>query len=253
MAELSTYLRTDFKAVDKRDAVSSVTGWLTGQTNKVPIVVDHDKPYGIVNERALMARSLDMNAHLDQFTLNTRALPLDATAEEARARMAQHRAAFLPIADERGQLVGYVRAIDLARESINGQIAKELAVQVTQLREDQTMGDALHAFSKEYVEFLPVLRRDGRVSGVLSRSDVLRLELEVGNKGRLDAGGEKLRLFEDAVSGFMDEAPAVLPPDTDSATVLETLDDAGYAIVGPRDGTPFGVVTAETLLRPGED
>lgn len=250
MADISSFVRTDFKAVDKRDALHSVKGWLTGDTDKVPVVVDDGKPFGIVNERALMGRSLDLNAHVHQFTLSTRALKTTTTIEEAKARMAEFRAAYLPVEDAKGRLLGYVRAVDLARGTMNGEAAKDLAVPVTQLKETQTLGDALHAFQKEYVEFLPVLGRDGKVSGVLSRSDFMKMEFNAGDKGRRDAGGEKRHFLDDPVSGFADAAPRFVPPDTPADALLETLDDEGYALVGSRDGRLVGVVTPETLFRP---
>lgn len=250
MAEIAPFVRTDFKAVDKRDALHSVKGFLTGDTDKVPIVVDDGKAFGIVNERALMGRSLDLNAHVHQFTLSTKAVMQSATIDEVRARMAEFRAAYLPVEDAKGKLVGYVRAIDLARETLDGEAARDLAVPVTQLREEQTLGDALHAFQKEYVEFLPVLGRDGRVSGVLSRSDFMKMEFNAGDKGRRDAGGEKIHFLNDAISGFADVAPAFLAPETTKDDLLDTLDDVGYALVGSRDGKLVGVVTPETLFRP---
>ena len=250
MAEIAPFVRTDFKAVDKREALHAVKGWLTGDSSKVPIVVDDGRPFGIVNERAIMGRNLDLNAHVHQFALATRAVKPGTTIEEARARMAEFRAAYLPVEDAKGRLVGYVSAIDLARESLDGERAQDLAIPVTQLRENDTLGDALHAFQKEYVEFLPVLRNDGRVSGVLRRADVLRMEFNAGDKGRKDAGGEKFSMLNDPLKGFMDETPAFVPPETPGADLLETLEDSGYAFVGSREGRLMGVVTPETLFRP---
>ncbi|HET6405125.1 MAG TPA: CBS domain-containing protein [Candidatus Thermoplasmatota archaeon] len=248
MAEIAPFVRTNYKAVDKRDALHSVKGWLTGDTKKVPIIVDDGKPFGIVNERALMGRSLDLNAHLHQFTLSTRALKPTSTLEEAMAKMAEFRAAYLPVEDDQGKLIGYVSALDLARESLGG-AARDLAVPVTELREEQTIGDALHAFQKEYVEYLPVLS-NGRLTGVLRRADVLNVEFNSGDKGRKDAGGEKFSLLQGPVAGYMDNTPAVVPPDLPADALLETLEDSGYAFVGSRDGRFLGVVTPETLFRP---
>ena len=249
MVDLSAFVRTDYKAVDKREPLHAVKGWLVGDTEKVPIVMDGDKPFGIVNERSLMGRSLALDAHVSQFALTTRALPLTASVEEARAKLAEFRAGYLPVVDARGKLAGYVTALDLARETLDGQRARDLAVPVTQLREESTLGDALHAFTKEYVEYLPVLRGDGRVSGVLRRSDVLKMEFNAGDKGRKDAGGEKFTMLNDPVSGFMDEAPRFVPPDAGAEALLETLEEEGYAFVGVPQGRIEGVVTAETLFR----
>ncbi|HUR70024.1 MAG TPA: CBS domain-containing protein [Candidatus Thermoplasmatota archaeon] len=252
MADISSFLRTDFKAVDKRDPLHSVKGWLTGDASKVPIVVDDGRPFGILNERALMGRHLDLHAHVHQFALATRALTPDSTPEQARARMAELRAAYLPVEDKRGKLLGYVRAIDLARDELVGERARALAVPVTLLREDQTMGEALNAFAKEYVEFLPVVGRDGRIGGVLSRAKVLEMEFNNGDKGRRDAGGEKFHMLDDPIAGFMDQAPSFVAPEADTKTLLDTLEDAGYAIVERDQGDPaVGLVTPETLFRAG--
>ena len=248
MADISDLVRTDFKAVDKRDALHSVKGWLTGDTDKVPIVVDEGKPFGIVNERALISRSLDLNAHIHQFTMNTRALKPNATIDQARAKMAEFRAAYLPVEDAKGKLMGYVSAVDLARETLDGEAARDLAVPVTTLREDHTLGDALHAFQKEYVEYLPVLRRDGRVSGVIRRSDFLKMEFSAGDKGRRDAGGEKIHFLNDALGGFVDQTAQFVRPETPAGSILDTLDVDGYALVGTAEKM-VGVVTPETLFR----
>src|SRR5438876_7265450 len=108
MATIESILRADFKPVDKRDEIRMVLGWLSGDSDKVPIVVDDDKPMGILNERALMSRRLDQKAHIEQFTLATRALPQTATLEEAAARMREFRAAYLPVEDKRGKVAGFV-------------------------------------------------------------------------------------------------------------------------------------------------
>lgn len=268
MAELSSHVRTDFKAVDKREPLSAVMGWLTGDSGKRPVVVDDDRPFGIVNERALMGRSLDSNARVHQFTLSTRPLPEMATAAEARARMAEHRASYLPIEDERHRAAGYVRAIDLARASLNGEArdpggsarpersvfsaatAADLAVPVTKLKESQTLGEALNVFHKEYVDYLPVLRADGRVTGVLPRASLLRMAFNAGDKGRKDAGGEKFTLLHDPISGFMDDTPRVIAPTAGPTAVLDTLDEAGYALVGSLERSQ-GIVTPETLFARG--
>lgn len=249
MVELTPYLRTDHKAVDKRDPVHTVMGWLTGDTTKVPIVLDDDRPFGILNERALMARSLPHNAHIEQYTLPTRALPESATTKAARDRMAEHRAAYLPVENARGKLAGYVRAIDIAQEIADGQHARDMAVPVTLLREEQTLGEALNAFAREYVDYLPVARADGRVTGVLPRRSVLAVEANVGNRGRKDAGGEKFTILNDPVHGFMDDAPTFLAAQDPFDVVMETLRESGYGIV--QDGERVvGVVTPQVLFRP---
>jgi len=253
MATIESLLRTDFKAVDKRDEVHSVFGWLTGDTKKVPLIVDDGKPIGILNERALMSRHLDQKAKVESFTVTTRGLPLTATLEQAAARMREFRAARLPVEDARGKLAGYVTSIDVSRAQAqgNGGRAADLCLPVRSLEEKQTLGDALHAFTQEYVDFLPVTNGGGKITGVLPRSAVLRMGLDSNaGKGRRDAGGEKLHYLDDAVGGFMDDAPVMLPAAASFDALLKTLEQSGYAIVQRENGGGIlGVVTPETLMR----
>lgn len=255
MATIEPLLRTDFKAVDKRDEVHTVFGWLTGDAAKVPIIVDGDKPLGILNERALMSRRIDTHAKIEQFTLVTRALPLSAELGDTTDRMRELRASRLPVEDKRGKLAGYVTSIDVARasETITRR-ASDLCLPVRALEEKHTLGDALHAFTQEYVDFLPVTNGGGKVTGVLPRSTLLRMELDASaGKGRRDAGGEKFHYLNDAVGGFMDEAPVMLPAAASFDALLKTIEQSGYAIVQRENGGGvLGVVTPETLFRAGD-
>jgi len=254
MATIESLLRTDFKAVDKRDEVHTVFGWLTGDAKKVPIIVDDGRPVGVLNERALMSRRIDAKAKLEQFTLTTRALSLAAPLEEAAARMREFRASRLPVEDARGKLAGYVTSIDVARASETlGRRASDLCLPVKALEEKQTLGDALHSFTQEYVDFLPVTNGGGKLTGVLPRSTLLRMELDASaGKGRRDAGGEKFHYLNDSVDGFMDETPVMLPAAASFDALLKTVEQSGYAIVQRENGVGvLGVVTPETLLRLG--
>ena len=251
MATVESILRTDYKAVDKRDELHAVMGWLQGDAKKVPIVVDDGRPFGILNERALISRKLERNAHVSNYALATRALPWNATLEDAAARMSEFRAPYLPVEDAKGKLLGYVTALDVAREVVTDRKPADLAVPVTLLKEDNTLGDAVHFFSKEYVPVLPVMDGDGKVRGVLPRRTVIRMEGETGNRGRKDAGGEKFHILNDPVGGFMDDAPVVLPAASTFDEVMDKLETDGYAILQERNGTLLGMVTPETLMRLG--
>jgi|SRR5581483_6105049 len=247
--DLSSLVRTDYKAVDKRDGVHSVIGWIRGDSDKLPILVDEGKPFGLVNDRAMTSRRLDQNAKLEGYALVTRALPQTASLAEAAARMAELRAAFLPIEDRKGKLVGYVAALDVARR--NGAVersARDLAVPVRALRPDETLGDAVHAFGQEFVDHLPVVSTEGRLEGVVHRRDVLLMSADAGDKGRMDAHGERIHALRDAVSGFADAPEALVRPDDSFERVASCLESWGYALV-VENNRLTGIVTPETLIR----
>jgi CBS domain-containing protein len=247
MPDIHDLVRTDFKEVDKRDGLHAVMGWVRGDTDQLPIIMDDGKPYGIVNDRALMSRRIDHRAKIEPYALTTRALPATATLDEAIARMAEYRAAHLPV-EQKGKLLGYVSVVDVAREAAWGRTARELCLPVTALRAGQTIGDALHVFTQEYIDHLPVLDAHGRPEGVLSRKRVLHVGSESGAKGRKDAGGQKVHLLDDPIEGFTDQS-VTLRPDASQEVVLETLEEYGFAFVQDADGRFLGIITPETLAR----
>lgn len=245
--DIHDLVKTDYKEVDKRDGLHSVMGWVRGDTDRLPIVTDGGKPFGIVNDRALMGRRIDHNAKVEGYTLTTRALPPTASVEEAIGRMAEFRAAHLPVAND-GKLLGFVSALDLVREAGLDRAASDLCVPVRVLKETQTLGDALHAFNQEYVDFLPIADANGRVTTVLPRRSVLLMEDNANTKGRKDAVANKFSYIQDPLAGFTDQA-VVLPPNASAEDVLEALEDFGYAIVNDKDGRFVGIITPETLAR----
>lgn len=249
MSDLDGILRTDYKAVDKRDAIQSVWGWLSGDSAKVPIVMDGNRPFGVVNERALMSRRINQAAHLESYTLPTRAIREDASLDEVARRMAEARAAHLPVEDKRGRLRGYVSALDVARAQEREATAADLAVPVTALKHTQTIGEALHAFTQEYVDWLPILNGDGKAHAVLPRRTLMRLEANLAEKGRKDANGEKMNPLKDVVEGFSEQIVSRLPASASRDEVLAALDDNGYVLIEGRDGRLLGIVTPTTLLR----
>lgn len=246
--DIGELLRHDFKAVDKRDEVHSVMGWLRGDTEKVPLVVDDGRPFGIVNDRAMMGRRLDHKAKVEGYTLPTRALPVTAPLGEAMERMREFRAAFLPVEDERGHLAGYVSSLDVARGAGLDARASELALPISTLRDDQTVGDALSLLMREYIDVLPVLDAQGQPRGVLHRRAVLHLAAEASDKGRKDAVGNKLRSLDIPVSGIMEETAIFIDGGAPFHEVVAKLEKFGYALVR-ENGKLVGIVTPETLFR----
>lgn len=251
MADIGSLIQHNYKEVDKRDALNSVVGWLTGDDHTAPpIVADHGRPYGIITDRALIRRAIDGNAKVENFTLPTGALSFDSSFEDARKRMAEHRASYLPVRDERDKTAGYVRALDVARAQQMRSKASELSFPVPALKEEQTMGEAVNVFHAEYIDVLPVLNQDGRITGTLPRRTVISMSLNSGNRGRKDAAGEKFHILNDPIRGFMDTTPpALVPPSADFDRLMETIEDRGYAFVGEREGRLTGVVTPETIFR----
>lgn len=242
-------IRTDYRAVEKNAELRNVIGWLSGDVEKPPILMDDGRPVGIVNDRSLMRRRLDWKSKVHKHLTATKALSPDIGADDAMRRMHEFRASYLPVADEKGAPKGYLRAVDLAREMDGDWNAASLCVNVTRLQPTATMGEALHAFGKEYVDVLPVVNGDGKVRGVIRRRTLVQLEAGRGHgRGRYDADPERPDPLAGEVDGFIDAATATLKPDASRDEVLETLQKFGYAVVQDGRDQFVGIITPATLF-----
>lgn len=247
MAQVEAFLKINYKVVDKTDPLSNVLGWLRGDSNVVPIITDGETAFGIVNERAMMSRKIEHKAHLEHYTLPTRSIAKTATTQEAAARMSEFRAPYLPVHDANDKLCGYVTALDVTRDADVARNARDLAMPVKGLEESETLGDALHRFTEEFVPFIPVMN-DGHIVGVLPRRQIVRMGFNASDKGRRDNNGEKTNALTQRVGGFMEAAGSTLRPNASTSAVLDVVEKWGFAIVTERDGRMSGLITPETLV-----
>lgn len=251
MPDIGPFIRTDFKEVDKRDELRNVLGYIRGDVSDVPVITDEGRPFGIVSERAMLGRRIDPKARLEGYALTTRAVTPAATIDEVMARMGEFRAAHLPVQNEKGLLAGYVSALDIVQDKLPRDAkARDLALPVTVLREDQTLSEAHHAFSQEYVDYLPVLDAQGQPSGVVPRRTLISMDSRYDtSKGRKDAGGERIHPQKEPLSGYLDTRAPVIDAGAGLGEVVQKVRDFGCCIVRNGNGGLTGIITAETLVQ----
>lgn len=135
----------------------------------------------------------------DVMTYGAATIRPDAPMEEAARLMLQHRISGLPVVDERSQLVGMVTEGDLLRpkEGAGGRqrprwlelvfgretdgprlarlatVADVMTRPVLTVREDTPVQEVASILQDHAIKRVPVVR-DGRVTGIVSRADLLR-------------------------------------------------------------------------------
>lgn len=244
---LDHLLRTDFKAVDKRDPVSALFGYLRGEVATVPIVLDGKRPYGVVNEKRIARAHLDPRQHIDRYVVGPGVVTPDASVEEALSLCAAEWVPHVPVWDGR-KLLGYVRAIDLLKETGSRLPASSLLVEAPPLRRDTSVGDALHTLCTCASHVLAVLDARGRIAGVVDRRTLLPLATDTLRGGRKGAGGEVADPRASTVEGYVDGRFETVRPETSFADVCETLDGFGAAFVVAGERVR-GVVTPESAAK----
>lgn len=151
-----------------------------------------DLVYSAVNEDSLMTeklrrRGLRIGRHygVDPFagapvaeimTTDVESLPVDATVGLARARFAAGGHGAYPIIEE-GRLVGIVSRGDILRSSSpdDAPLVDHATAQVVTVAPDDSAQDALRAMVNEHIEHVPVVRDNGLVVGICTRTDLLKV------------------------------------------------------------------------------
>jgi CBS domain-containing protein len=119
--------------------------------------------------------------------------------KEIVARLAEHRVSAVPVVDDAGWVLGVVSEVDLLlkeefpdpdqdmplvwtkrrrleREKAAGSTAREvMSVAVVSISPDATVAEAARCMHRARVKRLPVIGEGGRLVGIVSRSDLLKV------------------------------------------------------------------------------
>jgi len=164
-----------------------------------------DLVYSSVNEDSLMTeklrrRGLRIGRHYgvdpfasapvaDIMTAAVETLPADTTVGDARARFARAGHGAYPLVAD-GRLVGIVSRGDLLRGTSpdDAPLVEEATRQVVAVSPEDSAQRALRVMVDEHVEHVPVVDDDGRLVGICTRTDLLKLRRRQLDLERRQAG-----------------------------------------------------------------
>lgn len=187
---------------------------------------------------------------------------------QALERMLQHDLKALPVVDERRRVVGMLTATDLLPsfsvmqvlsptdlrqrlgERVEAPVAEVMSQPPVVARENEPLGYAVQRMIQRDLKRLPVVDEQGRLVGMLSRVDILRLVLPFAPQGRTSREGPEPRPTGPTLGDLLTpDFPRVAPED-DLATVVETMlaYNARRVVVTDDEGRPLGMITDADLL-----
>jgi H+/Cl- antiporter ClcA/CBS-domain-containing membrane protein len=177
----------------------------------------------------------------------------------------------LPVVDTEQRVIGIISELDLQRRAgipwrlglLAALPAEERAVLLGEstarardvmsapavvIRETATLGQAAALLVTHGLKRIPVVRADGRLSGMLTRSDVLR---------ELEAEGDPLPGWQTPVTAFMRPSLPTLRQNATLADALHLMRDSGEprVLISDAAGRAVGLVTDIDLMAaaaPGE-
>lgn len=102
-----------------------------------------------------------------------------ATIADARARMAEYNIGGLVITDQQGKLLGLVTTRDLIFEPDQTRVVSEVMTpreQLITVQADTSLEEAREQLRKHRVEKLPVLDASGRLTGLITAQDIIKID-----------------------------------------------------------------------------
>ncbi|MGH2513808.1 MAG: CBS domain-containing protein, partial [Candidatus Limnocylindrales bacterium] len=196
----------------------------------------------------------------------------ESTVRDAVGQLLGRDFRALPVTDDGGRLVGIltggdrvgrgglearlellavmpsdVRAAILARLDPRAAVGAIMTPEPVSVRETDTLATATHLMAEREIKRLPVIDAEGRLSGMLSRSDVLRAVSETFLHDVVD--GEAHPGAHTVADLMRRDAPTVAI-DANLATVLDAVVSTrlNRAVVVDRAGRVVGVITDSDLI-----
>lgn len=118
----------------------------------------------------------------------------DTSVEEAASLLLRHGVSGLPVTHEDGRLAGVLSEYDLLEHLLRGapdgeSIGQYMTANVRSVSPDDDAIQVARIFREEHFRRLPVVE-DGRLVGLVSRRDLMRLVVSLRSLGELDQPAE---------------------------------------------------------------
>lgn len=238
------------KLVQKKDHVGKVYGWVRGETDLRPVVLDGKKPYAIVNMDVFMSRQVRQESSVDKVALPVPVVHKDESLADIVHHFSGTLVPYLPVVDDRDKVLGVIDAVTLLRMHPERDMTiRHGYQQLEPLRLDHTLNHAMLRFREENVHHLPVVDERGCLQGILPQKVLCFAQDQIDQRmGNEDRKGVRVNLLGDAVEGHMINDSETVPLDGDWQEVLDQLADKRYAVIALH-GRVRGIVTAPYALR----
>jgi len=240
---LENIVRRDFREVDKNDEISKIFGYLYGEAD-FPIVMDGKKPWGIIDERRLIKSKLSGKEKVKDFVVGVPKLDATYSIAKAKDRMIKSGVDTLIVTKEK-ELLGYVTAIDIAKEIGVEKNAELLMRSLEAVNENDEISEALNLMRRRNAKMLPVVSNK-RFVGVIGIGNILKL-LTTHEK-ITDYHQEKTSLLAAPVKGYMESGIKTCSLKDKAEKIIEVIEEQGFAVVCKK-GEYVGIIEPIDLLK----
>jgi len=276
MTTAQDLMRKDYVSVDVNDTVSELLGALKKAKDHYALVFDGKKYLGVVSKRFLLSSRLDPSTmkvgNITKHRSKSKTaffvpeLAPDTDIKEICKLMSSSDSHILPVL-EKDKAIGIVQASDvvheIAREYAKTTCEKFSPVLIT-AKESDGIDTAIKILSREYIDHLPIIDEQNRLTGMVAMSDLLenpqfwsvssqKISQAASHQQGKHTGyghGEKTKMANLPIRNCLSRrqlcstAPETKVPD--AVKLMEENDVCSIVLV--RKGAPVGIFTIKDLL-----
>ena len=256
--DVSDVASSEYRAVDAETRLGRVRSSLEADDTDGVLVTDPDTD----DVSVITARDLLRSHYSDDTTAGRVAKPVPALrrgtgAREAARLLAENRTTVAPVFQNEDLWGSLTRdaLLEAVRDRLDVLDVEDVATrEVVTVTTDATIGEVVDELREEGVSRLPIDHDDGRLTGIVTTSDVVEV---VGGDREAPTSGErrddKPDLLDLPVTDVSSDPVETTTPDASLATAVGTMLDRGYdglvVTPEPRGDLVAGVVTKTDVLR----
>jgi len=242
------------------ETLSSALSKLSSSHDAAFVFDDKKKYLGLVNPyHSVIRTSSPSNAKVEHCLFHAPHVVENFPSGKVAELMIESKVHYLPVFSEQQIFLGVVSARKLLEAYeptpiFTVQINEMMRMKKRQLitvREDETIGHALHIFKQTKVSKLVVVNKEGRLKGILSYYDLISFLISPKKKERGISGEDKANLQTKRVSAFLKSLVLTLNPNDYARDALHLILEKkiGSIVVLNDQNKPVDIITTRDLLR----
>lgn len=268
--QVKDILRKNYLAAAPDDVLSSVFGKLGRGKHTEAVIIDAKGLFvGMLNKRALIRSRIDASeTKVKGFVAKTSTLTEEMTLERAAALMFASDFHVLPVVDKNKKVIGIAGARDLLSEVQDSftQSAQDLGtMKLITLNDSDPVAKAVGLFHKTGIDHIPLVDKQGRLTGIASFIDLVAKFHLSGARGAVSGrrgkhgrtastsgqdSGDRPTYDTLPLQNVMTRLVVTASPNAKVTQIIKLLKDNEISdVVLVEDEKPVGIITSKDLLR----
>ncbi len=211
------------------------------------VVLRNNRPVGMISPKSLIGRAVKSNEKISNLMFVSPVLDPDDDVNDIIGTFVLSGCRDIPVV-EGGRLAGVVSEIDIVNSIRSGGHAKDV---MKPIKHALKLGDhaavAREEMIKHKINRLPVVGKDGKLTGIISTVDLLDLVAPAKGQRMGDASGQKLSDMK--IDSLLEKRVFTVKPDDNLSEVFRIIKDRRVSsVIIVEGGKPVGIITPKDLL-----